>query len=141
VPSLPKAAFIPAVLVTAGLAIAAVVAAATSGDDSSAATSPPSTAVASASTEAPAAPAGEAAAATIADFAFDPDPVSVKVGQSVTWTNADPFAHSVKAGDGSFDSGSLAKGQAFTTTFSAPGSYSYLCGIHNSMTGTVVVEP
>jgi plastocyanin len=139
VPSLPKAAFILAVLVTAGLAIAAVVAAATSGDDSPAATSPPSTVVASA-TSASAAPAGEAAA-TIVDFAFDPDPISVKVGQSVTWTNADAVDHSVKAGDGSFDSGSLAKEQAFTATFSAPGSYSYLCGIHDSMTGTVVVEP
>ena len=26
-------------------------------------------------------------------------------------------------------------------TFSTPGTYAYLCGIHNSMTGTVVVEP
>ena len=47
----------------------------------------------------------------------------------------------MKAADGAFDSGRLDEGVAFTTSFAAPGSYAYLCGIHNSMTGTVVVEP
>ncbi len=131
-PSLPRAAFVPAAVVTAGLSIAAIASAATTGDDSTAAT-PTSTAPAGDQ------PAAEVAA-TIVEFAFDPDPITVTPGQGVTWTNADPFAHSVKADDGSFDSGSLAQGAAFTTSFSAPGTYAYICGIHNSMTGTVVVE-
>ena len=80
-------------------------------------------------------------AATIVDFAFQPEPITVAVGQEVTWTNDDPFAHTVKAADGTFDSGRMDEGAAFTTSFAAPGSYAYLCGIHNSMTGTVVVEP
>ena len=35
----------------------------------------------------------------------------------------------------------LGQGASYSATFSTPGTYAYLCGIHNSMTGTVVVEP
>ena len=77
----------------------------------------------------------------IQDFAFSPETVTVKVGSAITWTNGDGFAHSVKSGDGSFASQDLQQGQSFTTTFAAPGTHAYVCGIHNSMTGTVVVEP
>ena len=143
-PTLPKVAFIPAALVTAALAVFAVAAAATSGTDATSAA--PTTAIATATSAPPATsvtptPAAEDVAATIVDFAFSPDPITVTVGQSVTWTNDDPFAHTVKAEDGSFDSGRLAQGAAFTTSFTTPGTYAYLCGIHNSMTATVVVEP
>ena len=126
--SLPKVAFLPVALVTAAVSIAALTAAISSGDDSSAAATT-------------AAPAGQAVAATIVDFAFSPEPVTVTAGQTVTWTNHDPFAHSVKSSDGAFDSASLGQGASYSATFSTPGTYSYLCGIHNSMTGTVVVEP
>jgi len=78
---------------------------------------------------------------TIKDFAFSPETVTVKVGSAITWTNGDGFAHSVKSADGSFVSQDLQEGQSFTTTFTAPGTHAYICGIHNSMTGTVVVEP
>ena len=77
----------------------------------------------------------------IQDFAFSPETVTVKVGNAITWTNGDGFAHSVKSADGSFVSQDLQEGQSFTTTFTAPGTHAYICGIHNSMTGTVVVEP
>ena len=116
-------------LVTAAVSIAALTAAISSGDDGAAA----STTIA--------APAGLAVAATIVDFAFSPEPVTVTAGQTVTWTNHDPFAHSIKSSDGSFDSASLGQGASYSATFSTPGTYAYLCGIHNSMTGTVVVEP
>jgi plastocyanin len=87
------------------------------------------------------APQGSTTAVTIQDFAFSPETVTVKVGSAITWTNGDGFAHSVKSADGSFVSQDLQQGQSFTATFSTPGSYAYVCGIHNSMTGTVVVEP
>lgn len=80
-------------------------------------------------------------AVEIKDFAFSPETVTVKVGSAITWTNGDGFAHSVKSADGSFVSQDLQQGQSYSATFSAPGSYAYVCGIHNSMTGTVVVEP
>jgi len=128
VASLPKAAFFPVALVTAAVSVAALTAAISSGDDGAAATTT-------------AAPAGQAVAATIVDFAFSPEPVTVKAGQTVTWTNKDPFAHSIQSGDGSFDSAPLGQGASYSATFSTPGTYAYLCGIHSSMTGTVVVEP
>ena len=121
----------PVALVTAALSIAALTAAVRSGDDGSAAptTTTPTTA------------AGQAVAATIVDFAFSPEPVRVTAGQTVTWTNKDPFAHSIKSSDGSFGSAPLTQGASYSATFSTPGTYAYLCGIHNSMTGTVVVVP
>jgi plastocyanin len=89
-------------------------------------------------TTAPAAGAGTPVA--IKDFAFAPQSVTVKVGSAVTWTNGDGFAHSVKSADGSFVSKDIEQGQSYSATFATPGTFAYICGIHNSMTGTVVVE-
>lgn len=75
----------------------------------------------------------------IAGFAFDAPTITVAPGTEVSWTNADSFAHSVVARDDSFGSENLATGAAFTHTFDAPGTYAYICGIHPSMAGTVVV--
>ena len=79
-------------------------------------------------------------AVVIQNFAFAPDALRVKAGTKVTFTNHDGFDHTVMAKDGSFDSGHLAKDAVFTRTFDTPGTYPYLCGIHNSMTGSVVVS-
>ena len=72
--------------------------------------------------------------------AFDPNTVTIKVGESVTWTNEDSFNHTVTADNGEFESGDLAKGGTFSFTFDKAGTYPYHCGIHPSMTGTVVVQ-
>jgi len=84
-----------------------------------------------------AAPAADAV--TIADFAFDAPTITVPVGTTVTWTNTDGFAHSVASRDDSFKSDPLPTGQRFAHTFDAPGTYAYICGIHPSMAGSVVV--
>jgi plastocyanin len=84
---------------------------------------------------------GPVTAVAIQNFAFSPKTVTVKAGSAVTWTNGDGTAHSVKSADGSFVSQDLEEGQTFTTTFTAPGTHPYVCGIHSSMTATVVVEP
>ena len=75
----------------------------------------------------------------IESFRFSPKTITVKAGTVVTWTNADAAAHSVKAADGSFDSGEFGKGKSYSHTFSKPGSYPYICGVHQYMTGTVRV--
>jgi len=80
-----------------------------------------------------------AGAVRIAGFAFAPDSRSVKVGDSVTWTNQDGATHTVTADDGAFDSGNLAGGKAFSFTFDEAGTYAYHCNIHKSMTGRVTV--
>ena len=78
----------------------------------------------------------------IAGFVFNPGSVSVKVGDTVTWTNKDGAPHTVtvSAGPEIFDSGSLAKGMSYSHTFTKPGTYQYKCSIHPRMTGLVVVE-
>jgi plastocyanin len=80
------------------------------------------------------------AAVTIQGFAFEPDTVEVSAGTTVTWTNGDTTQHTVTAGDGSFDSGVLPPGAAFSRTFDAAGTFAYACAIHPGMTGTIVVR-
>ena len=79
-------------------------------------------------------------AVTIKDFAFDTGTLTVSKGATVTWTNADPFGHSVVANDKSFMSEKLPSGTTFQHTFDTAGTFTYICGIHPSMTGTVVVN-
>jgi plastocyanin len=79
------------------------------------------------------------ASVSIADFGFAPQTVTVSQGMTVTWTNNDPFEHSIVASDESFTSGNLGNGATFQFTFDTPGQFVYICGVHPSMTGTVTV--
>ena len=79
----------------------------------------------------------QSANVTIKDLAFKPDVVRIAAGGSVTWTNQDGTAHTVKFSDS--ESSSLVNGAAYTKKFDAPGKYDYICGIHPSMKGTVEV--
>ena len=92
------------------------------------------------SADAPSDAPAEATAPVISDFAFDPDPISITVGDTVTWTNEDGFAHTVTADDDSFDSGNLDSGATFEQTFDEAGEFAYHCNIHPQMTGTVSVS-
>ena len=76
----------------------------------------------------------------IADFAFAPATVTITAGDTVTWTNADPVAHTATAVDSSWDTGEIAEGASASSTVNTPGTYAYLCTPHPTMTGTVVVE-
>jgi amicyanin len=79
------------------------------------------------------------ASVQIADMAFAADDVTVSVGDTVTWTNMDPMVHTVTSTTGDFDSGDLGEGESYSVTFTAPGTYAYLCTPHPFMTGTVTV--
>lgn len=70
---------------------------------------------------------------------FNPNPVEIKVGETVTWINDDSGRHTVTSKDGIFDSGIMGKGQSFGFTFDKAGEYPYHCGPHPNMVGTVVV--
>jgi plastocyanin len=72
--------------------------------------------------------------------AYQPNPVTVTVGQSVTWTWEDQGnQHSVTADDGSFESCLQGGGSTFITTFAKAGTYPYHCSIHPNMKGSVTV--
>jgi plastocyanin len=79
---------------------------------------------------------------SVVDFAFEPGTVSVPAGATVTWTNSGSRPHTVTADDGSFDSGRLDPGEQFSQTFDQPGTFTYHCGFHPEMQGSIVVtEP
>lgn len=75
----------------------------------------------------------------IANFAYDPDPVTVEEGGKVVWINRDSAPHTATAEDGSFDTGTLEEGKLKSETFKEPGTYAYVCSIHPQMHGTVEV--
>ena len=79
-------------------------------------------------------------AVDIAGFAFSPGSVTVAVGDSVTWSNADAQSHTATADDASFDTGTIARNTSKSVTFSTAGTFGYHCKIHPQMTGTVVVQ-
>jgi plastocyanin len=79
-------------------------------------------------------------AVQIADSAFSPATMTITVGDTVTWTNADGRPHTVTSNDGAFDSGNLDEGQEFSLTFSEPGTYTYRCNYHDEMQATIVVQ-
>jgi len=87
------------------------------------------------------APATGTVDVTIANFAFSPDKLTVKVGTTVKWTNQDSATHNVTAEDNSFKSGDLNQGDSFSFTFTTAGTYAYRCGFHASMKATITVVP
>jgi amicyanin len=85
-----------------------------------------------------AAPAG---AVSIDNFTFNPTSMTVKAGTTVTWTNKDDIPHGIASSTGAFPkSRALDTDQAFSFTFTTPGTYQYFCYVHPHMVGTIVVE-
>ena len=97
------------------------------------------------------------AAVTVSDYSFSPATLSVKAGETVTWTNDGAVAHTATsdaADSVTWDSGALGgstpnpyggstPGGSFSFTFTKPGTYSYHCSYHQAqgMTGTITVTP
>jgi plastocyanin len=71
--------------------------------------------------------------------AFDPSPVNLPIGSSVTWINNDAVLHTATSFDGSFDSGIIPPGGNFTHTFSKMGYYTYYCRLHPNMNGIIAI--
>jgi plastocyanin len=70
---------------------------------------------------------------------FSPKSLTVKVGQTVTWTNDDSVDHNVIAGDGTFKSGNFGHGATFKWKATKAGTFKYTCTIHPGMDGTLTV--
>jgi plastocyanin len=87
---------------------------------------------------------------SLTDTAYDPNPIQVSVGTTVTWTNDDSQPHTVTSGsnaqpDNKFNSSPnftplLNPGQTFSFTFTQAGDYPYYCMLHPNMVGTVSVS-
>ena len=88
----------------------------------------------------PATSAVATTAITIDNFAFSPQAITVKVGDTVTWTNNDSTAHFPTSDDNSFTAGEVQPGAKVTATFSKAGTFTYHCAFHPEMTGTIIVQ-
>jgi plastocyanin len=77
---------------------------------------------------------------------YIPTSVSIKVGDTVSWSNDDTAAHTVTSGsptkgpDGNFDSSLFMAGATFDVTFDKAGSYDYFCMVHPWMIGKIQVS-
>jgi len=81
----------------------------------------------------------------ILNHEFNPDPITIKSGTTITWINLDVVAHTVDSGTHEnpadlFESGSLKQDESFSYTFNEPGVYVYHCDPHPYMEGVIIVE-
>jgi plastocyanin len=78
---------------------------------------------------------------TISNFMFEPMALTVSPGATVSVTNKDSATHTLTATGNQFNTGDI--DQNHTKTFKAPmkpGTYHYICGIHQFMMGTLTVN-
>jgi plastocyanin len=83
--------------------------------------------------------------ASLTTNAYQPNPVQIGVGGTVTWTNDDSQPHTATSGsnatpDQEFDSGIMAPRATFEHTFTEEGEYPYFCLLHPNQVGTVSVS-
>lgn len=80
----------------------------------------------------------------ISNFAFQPNQLKVSAGSTVIWTNREAAPHDIAIDTGislaGFGSPMLSNGQSYNYTFTTAGNFTYHCGVHPSMKGTILVE-
>ena len=97
----------------------------------------------------PPAEAASSTVVTIKTFDFQPDPLTVEAGTTITFENQDSINHSVTPGTREapeaelFDEGVMEeKGATYELTLDEPGTYAYFCKFHpgEGMTAEITVE-
>ncbi len=78
---------------------------------------------------------------TIVDFEYSPEPVRVRAGTPIAWTNEDAVPHTVTAQDGSWGSNVMDEDDTFVATFDEPGVYVYICELHPPRHGAIAGAP
>ncbi|HEY8468988.1 MAG TPA: cupredoxin family copper-binding protein [Longimicrobiales bacterium] len=76
----------------------------------------------------------------IRQFEFRPDTLRVGVGDTVVWINRDIVAHTATDSAGAWDSGEIAKDGRWAYVPRAPGEWAYICALHPTMKGRLIVE-
>lgn len=73
------------------------------------------------------------------DNVFVPATANISAGTTVRWTNEGSTPHTTTSD--AWDSGPLNPGAAaFARRFDTPGTFNYVCTLHEGMTGTIVVN-
>jgi plastocyanin len=111
------------------------------GNSTPQAPSPATTPVTNPAATAPSSTTNQTAnAVTIQNFAFSPASLTIKKGESVTWTNKDSTSHTITSDSNVFQSASIGSGQTFSFTFNTAGQFPYHCSIHPSMKAMIIVQ-
>jgi Plastocyanin len=76
---------------------------------------------------------------TIQGMAFSPATITIARGDTIRWTNADSAPHTATFRDSGMDTGRLNRGASGEITFDRAGSFDYICAVHPSMRGRVIV--
>ena len=71
---------------------------------------------------------------------FQPGELTVSVGQTVRWRNADPFPHNVESPQGGFRSGDLEPDTGWQFKVTERGTFEYECTLHPGMKGVLRVR-
>jgi plastocyanin len=78
---------------------------------------------------------------------FSPKDLTVKAGETITFTNNEAVAHDVHKSSGpgedfaSGPSGGMQEGDTFELTLDKPGEYEYVCDVHApGMAGSITVK-
>lgn len=79
-------------------------------------------------------------ASSLGNRAYAPDDLTVAVGTTVTWMNADSVSHTSTSDATGWNSGAVAPGGQFSVPFQTTGTFPYHCTIHPGMVGRVVVR-
>jgi len=75
----------------------------------------------------------------ITESSFQPNPMTIQVGTTVTWINHDTKDQEVAATNAAFESGNIVSGGQYQYTFSQAGTFDYYSKIAPSMTGKIIV--
>jgi plastocyanin len=76
----------------------------------------------------------------IKNFLFAPASITVAVGDTVEWTNADIVPHTATARDSSWDSKPIDGSGTWRFVARAAGRHAYYCVAHPNMQGTLEVR-
>lgn len=71
---------------------------------------------------------------------FAPRDITIPLGATIVWTNADPFPHNVTAEAAQARSGDLAPGESWSFRPEQRGTFTYQCTLHPGMTGVLQVR-
>jgi plastocyanin len=94
-------------------------------------------------------PAGSGGGAQVGmqNIQFDPKDLTVKAGETITFTNNESVPHDVHKTSGpgedfsSGDTGGMQEGDTFELTLDKPGEYEYVCKVHApGMAGSITVK-
>ncbi len=141
--------FLPALVVGLALILAAcgdTTASSAEPSQATESTPPPSESAAASEAAEPSEAAGAEETVRLSQFAFEPEELTIAVGTTVNFVNADSAAHTVTEGtegtavEGAIIDEELEQNGSTSYTFDEAGTFDITCKFHPSMQLTITVE-